>query len=102
VRNILIDLAQRETMNRSVQFAKFLVAELSRGVKLVRHKKHRFAGFAVLRAPDVPSVLIELGYLSNAADERLLRSAAHHAKVARAVVRAIERYMALRAKLSRS
>lgn len=102
VRNILIDLAQRETMNRSIRLARFLIGDLQRETQLVRHKKHRFAGFAVLRAPDVPSVLIELGYLSNAADERLLRSPRHHAKLARAIVRAIDRYIALQSKLSRS
>jgi N-acetylmuramoyl-L-alanine amidase len=102
VRNILIDLAQRETMNRSVRFARFLIADLRREIKLVRNKKHRFAGFAVLRAPDVPSVLIELGFLSNAADERLLRSSRHHAKLARAIVRAVDRYIALQSKLSKS
>jgi N-acetylmuramoyl-L-alanine amidase len=102
VRNILIDLAQRETMNRSIRLARFLLADLRREIKLVRHKKHRFAGFAVLRAPDVPSVLIELGYLSNATDERLLRSPRHHAKLARAIVRAIDRYIALQSKLSKT
>ena len=102
VRNILIDLAQRESMNRSVRLARFLIGDLQREIKLVRHKKHRFAGFAVLRAPDVPSVLIELGYLSNAADERLLRSPRHHAKLARAIVRAIDRYIALQSRLSKS
>ncbi|HUT51451.1 MAG TPA: N-acetylmuramoyl-L-alanine amidase [Alphaproteobacteria bacterium] len=102
VRNILIDLAQRETMNRSIRLARFLIGDLRREINLVRNKKHRFAGFAVLRAPDVPSVLIELGYLSNSADERLLRSPAHHAKLARAIVRAVDRYIALQAKLSKS
>jgi len=102
VRNILIDLAQRETMNRSIRLARFLIGDLRREIKLVRNKKHRFAGFAVLRAPDVPSVLIELGYLSNKADERLLRSSRHHAKLARAIVRAIDRYIALQSKLSRT
>jgi len=102
VRNILIDLAQRETMNRSIHLARFLIGDLRREIKLVRNKKHRFAGFAVLRAPDVPSVLIELGYLSNKADERLLRSSRHHAKLARAIVRAIDRYIALQSKLSKT
>jgi N-acetylmuramoyl-L-alanine amidase len=102
VRNILIDLAQRETMNRSIHLARFLIADLRRAIKLVRNKKHRFAGFAVLRAPDVPSVLIELGYLSNKADERLLRSSRHHAKLARAILRAIDRYIALQSKLSKT
>ena len=102
VRNILIDLAQRETMNRSVRFARYLVDDLRRGIMLVRNRKHRFAGFAVLRAPDVPSVLIELGYLSNSADERLLRSRSHHARLARAILKAINRYIAMQARLSKT
>lgn len=101
VRNILIDLAQRETMNLSVHFAKYLVAELGKEVPLVG-RTHRFAGFAVLKAPDVPSVLVELGYLSNPTDERLLRQPQHRAKVARAVRRAIDRYFAYKRKASRS
>ena len=55
--NILIDLAQRETMNHSAEFARILVREMSRNTKFLR-KSHRFAGFAVLKAPDVPSVLV--------------------------------------------
>jgi N-acetylmuramoyl-L-alanine amidase len=91
VANILIDLAQRETMNHSAQFANILVDELGQSITLLRNT-HRFAGFAVLRAPDLPAVLFELGYLSNRTDETLLRKPAHRAKVAGAIVRAIDRY----------
>jgi N-acetylmuramoyl-L-alanine amidase len=91
VANILIDLAQRETMNHSAQFANILIAELGESITLLRNT-HRFAGFAVLTAPDVPAVLVELGYLSNRTDETLLRRPAHRAKVALAIVRAIDRY----------
>ncbi len=101
VRNILIDLARRETMNRSVRFARLLVGSMRRRVRMVG-RSHRFAGFAVLKAPDIPSVLVELGYLSNRADESLLRSARYRAKVARAILRAIDRYIARRARNSRS
>lgn len=101
VRNILIDLARRETMNRSVRFARLLVGSMRRRVRMVG-RSHRFAGFAVLKAPDIPSVLVELGYLSNRADESLLRSARHHAKVARAMRRAIDRFISRRARNSRS
>ena len=101
VRNILIDLARRETMNRSVRFARLLVGSMRRRVRMVG-RSHRFAGFAVLKAPDIPSVLVELGYLSNRADESLLRSARYRAKVARAVLRAIDRFFARRARRSRS
>ncbi|HEX7008176.1 MAG TPA: N-acetylmuramoyl-L-alanine amidase, partial [Alphaproteobacteria bacterium] len=91
VANILIDLAQRETMNHSAQFATILIEEFDDSIRLLRNT-HRFAGFAVLKAPDVPAVLIELGYLSNGTDERLLRRPAHRAKVAAAIVRAVDRY----------
>ena len=91
VTNILIDLAQRETMNQSARFATYLVGELKRETKLLRNT-HRFAGFAVLKAPDVPSVLLEMGFLSNRYDERNLRRKAYRAKLGKAVVRAVNRY----------
>ena len=73
VAGILIDLAQRETKTFSVQFAHKLVGELKEAVRL--HKEPiKSAGFRVLRAPDVPSVLIELGYVSNKQDMQSLLS----------------------------
>lgn len=94
VTNILIDLAQRETKNLSVRFASLLVDELKRDTLLLRNS-HRFAGFAVLKAPDVPSVLVELGYLSSDKDEAQLRSAKHRAKLGGAIVRAIDGFFEL-------
>jgi len=91
VTNILIDLAQRESMNLSAAFAGDLVQELGRETPLLGNT-HRFAGFAVLKAPDIPSVLVELGYLSNPQEERLLRQGGHRAKLATALTRSIERY----------
>ena len=88
-------------MNLSAQFANLLIVELGHEVELLR-RTHRFAGFAVLKAPDVPSVLVELSYLSNPRDERILRDAGHRAKLARALVQAVDKYFALRDKLSRS
>jgi N-acetylmuramoyl-L-alanine amidase len=101
VTNILIDLAQRETMNRSANFANVLVQELASRVTLLR-RTHRFAGFAVLKAPDIPSVLVELGYLSNSKEEDLLKTKRHRAKVIEAVIDAIETYFAEQQKLARS
>ncbi|HYM30626.1 MAG TPA: N-acetylmuramoyl-L-alanine amidase [Candidatus Cybelea sp.] len=93
VTSILIDLAQRETLNHSAAFAQMLVDELGR--RVVMHTNgHRFAGFRVLKAPDVPSVLIEAGYLSNHQDESMLRSPAGKAKLADAIQRAVDRYFA--------
>jgi N-acetylmuramoyl-L-alanine amidase len=91
VTSILIDLAQRETKNLSARFAELLVQELRR-VTLLLPNTHRYAGFAVLKAPDIPSVLVELGYLSDNQDEALLLSAAHRAKLAGAMLRAIDGY----------
>lgn len=91
VASILIDLAQRETMNLSATFARHLVEEMAEPARILR-KTHRFAGFAVLKAPDVPSVLLELGYLSNPDEERLLLQHAYRQRLADAVTRAINRW----------
>jgi len=93
VAKILIDLRQRLTKNDSVTFAKALVDELSDSMRLLRNN-HRFAGFAVLKAPDIPSVLIEMGYLSNRTDERLLKRSRHREQVAGAIVKALDGYFA--------
>ncbi len=91
VTNILIDLAQRETKNRSAAFAETLVPQL-RVVTDNRSNPHRFAGFAVLKAPDIPSVLIELGFLTNRTEERRLRSTAWRDQVVAAIARAVDNY----------
>jgi N-acetylmuramoyl-L-alanine amidase len=93
VANILIDLAQRETMNDAITFAGVLANKLSKSMKLLRTNR-RFAGFAVLKAPDVPSVLVELGYLSNRVDEKLLNDLNHRRRVAASMVAAINVYFA--------
>ncbi|MEC7944144.1 MAG: N-acetylmuramoyl-L-alanine amidase, partial [Pseudomonadota bacterium] len=98
--NILIDLAQRETMNESALFAQQLVSELAKVRKMLRNT-HRFAGFAVLKAPDIPSVLIELGYLSNRTDEKLLLDPKQHRRMASSITRAIQRYFERQQALSR-
>lgn len=93
VTDILIELAQRETKNHSIFFAKKAATQL----QLVTHmtgKPTRSAGFVVLKAPDVPSVLLELGYLSNKADEALLVSPKWQAQVTEAMAKAIDTYFA--------
>lgn len=100
VANILIDLAQRESMNHSAIFAGYVVDEMGRLLKLLDNT-HRFAGFAVLKAPDVPSVLVEMGYLSNDQEEQLLRQSAYRAKLATALVHSIDRYFASTQKMRR-
>ncbi len=95
IADILIDLSQRQTMNESAVFARILMGRLGKVRRLLRNT-HRFAGFAVLKAPDVPSVLVELGYLSNRRDEKRLLSSAHRVRVADAIISAIDAYFARR------
>ncbi|PZU84423.1 MAG: N-acetylmuramoyl-L-alanine amidase [Chelatococcus sp.] len=93
VAGILMDLAKRETRTFSSVFARNLVEKLGGSVKL--HKVPlRSAGFWVLRAPDVPSVLIELGYMSSPKDAELLASPAWRSKAVAAVATAVEDYFA--------
>lgn len=91
VADILIDLTRRETRNFSVFFARTLVSELKSAVRLINNP-HRSAGFKVLKAHDVPSVLVELGYLSNTHDEKLLISEEWRERMAVAMVEAIEAF----------
>jgi len=91
VAGILIDLAQRETKSYSLQFAHKLVSEI-RPVARLHKNPLKSAGFRVLRAPDIPSVLIELGYVSNRQDLRSLLSDTWRNKTADAIAKAIESY----------
>ncbi len=98
---ILGDLMRRETMNLSKNLANRLVDEVGHEARLLKNT-HRFANFAVLRSPTVPSVLIEIGYLSNTAEEEQLRSKKHRKAVAGAIVRAIDGYFSWQEALNRS
>ncbi len=99
--SILIDLAQRHTHNESSSMAQNLVTHLGEATRMVS-QPNRQAGFAVLKAPDVPSALVELGYLSNRYDEQVLRSSDHRAELARAIANAIERHFDWREHTPRS
>ncbi|TNE60187.1 MAG: N-acetylmuramoyl-L-alanine amidase [Alphaproteobacteria bacterium] len=88
---ILIELSQRETMNRSVAFAETLMPQLQKETTLLRNT-HRYAGFVVLKAPDVPSVLLELGFLSNKTDEKNLKSDRWRANVARGITSSVDQH----------
>ncbi len=92
VASILIDLAQHDTMNHSKRFAKGVLENVRTEVSLLSNKPQRQAGFAVLTAPDVPSALIEMGYLSNAIDVNKLTSPLHRERLARGVARAVDSY----------
>lgn len=95
VSSILIDLAQRETMTVSSSFAALLQREMSPLIGF-RSTFHQFAGFIVLKAPDVPSVLLETGYMSNDSDLSLLFSADYQHRIAVGVRRAVEAHFARR------
>src|SRR5438874_1798399 len=86
---VLFDMARRQTNNRSLTLARAIVAELGRAVPLLE-RPHRAAGFVVLTAPDTPSALVELGCLSNPADERLLTQRGYQQRLAQALVHAID------------
>lgn len=92
VTSILIDLAQRETMNKSRAFANLFVQQMGQqGMRMVT-RPHRSAGFAVLKAPDVPSVLIELGFLSDDSDANLLTTPQHQEALAGAISATVDGY----------
>lgn len=91
VRDILINLSQTRAKNHSIEFADLLMRRFDKQ-DVLRKNSHRSAGFAVLKAPDVASVLIELGYLSNEKDEKRLVSKAYQRKIASLIVKAIDDY----------
>jgi N-acetylmuramoyl-L-alanine amidase len=91
VSSILIDLARRQTNNQSIQLARRLVDDLGRDVTMLNNS-HRSAGFAVLKAPDIPSALVEMGCLSNRDEERALRTPTYRRKVAAGIARSINDY----------
>ncbi len=93
VADILIDLTKRETDNLSSRFAEYLVADMSKNIRVIKDP-HRFAGFAVLKAPDIPSVLLEMGYLSNSEEEKLIKQSWYREKIVESLVRSINRYFA--------
>jgi N-acetylmuramoyl-L-alanine amidase len=91
VSSILIDLARRQTNNQSIRLARRLVDDLGRDVTMLNNS-HRSAGFAVLKAPDIPSALVEMGCLSNREEERSLRTPSYRHKVAAGIARSINDY----------
>ncbi len=89
VSSILIDLTQRETMNASAAFARLLGREAEPNIPL-RPGFHKFASLVVLKAPDMPSVLFETGYISNPKDAAFLDSPEGRRRIAESVERAVE------------
>jgi N-acetylmuramoyl-L-alanine amidase len=95
VNRILIDLAQRESMNASADFARLLRREASAFFPF-RPDYHRFASLLVLKAPDIPSILFESGYLTNSRDSAYIQSSEGRQQIATGMRRAIEAHFARR------
>jgi N-acetylmuramoyl-L-alanine amidase len=96
VSNILIDLTQRETMNASSRFADILQRQLTGQGVMFKTTYHRFAGLAVLKAPDVPAVLLESGYITDPGDLKKLFSEGYQHDLAVGVTQAVEAHFARR------
>jgi len=92
VADILLDLAMREKMNESNLLAKYVEEGLRRKKVRLLPNSHRAAGFAVLKAPDIPALLIEMGFLSNADEAKLLNSSAFRDKLSDALLEGIDAY----------
>ncbi|WP_293352994.1 N-acetylmuramoyl-L-alanine amidase [Phenylobacterium sp.] len=99
VRDILFDLTQRATRNRSAVFAQTLVSSIEGKAPMLR-RSHRDAGFMVLLAPDVPAVLLEMGFVNNPEDEARLRDPAARVRLMRAVTGAIDIHFGEQMKLA--
>ncbi len=99
VNQILLDLTQRSTRNRSAAFAEDLLDHVGDRVPLLQHS-HRDAGFVVLLAPDVPAVLLEMGFITNPEDESRMKSAAQRQKFMNAVGDTIDDYFARQTRIA--
>lgn len=92
VDRILLDMTQRATQNRSARLARTLLGQLESADHPLLRRSHRDAGLAVLLAPDVPAVLLEMGFITNPEDERLLNDTRARRRLMRAVAEGIDRY----------
>ncbi|WP_139413199.1 N-acetylmuramoyl-L-alanine amidase [Bartonella mastomydis] len=99
VTDILMDLTRRETHTFSVNFANSVISSLSKSHINLINNPHRYANFQVLRASDIPSVLIEIGYLSNKEDEKLLNDPHWRKKMAHSIAHSIRQFAEYRQKM---
>ena len=88
--SILLDLSQTASMGRATVLGSYILAAFG---KNVRSRNIESAGFLVLKSPDVPSVLVELGYLTNPEEEKLLRQLNHQTQLAKKIMSGIKRYL---------
>ncbi len=94
VKGILMDLSQRDALNRSLMLGNNLLTSISNTPPLALHfRTIKQAGFAVLKAPDIPSVLVEMAFISNREEERLLQRASHQQSLAKAVTLGAQRFI---------
>ncbi len=89
---ILSDFLMNETMNQSKFFANILISKIKEQGIYTLQNTHRYAGFAVLKAPDIPSILIETGFISNKHDLKLLSSNNYKKKMAKSILKGIDNY----------
>ncbi|WP_144754137.1 N-acetylmuramoyl-L-alanine amidase [Bartonella saheliensis] len=99
VTDILMDLTRRETHTFSVNFANSVISSLSKNHINLINNPHRYANFQVLRASDIPSVLIEIGYLSNKEDEKLLNDPHWRKQMALSIAHSIRQFAEYRQKI---
>ena len=98
MKQILLDLTQRETRNQSAAFADLLLDRVGKDGSPLLHRGHRDAGYVVLFAPDVPAVLMEMGFLTNGEDASGLADAGRRRRMMAGVAQAIDDYFAAGAK----
>lgn len=89
---VLLDLSMTKTVSESISFGREVLDELKK-IGKVHSERVEQAGFAVLKSPDIPSVLVETAYITNPSEEKLLRSKSHQVKIASAIVEGIKRYL---------
>ncbi len=94
-----MDLQRRDTKNASASFAEIYVNKVKNNGYRALRRPHRQAGFAVLKSPDIPSVLVELGFLSNPKDAKYLSNKKSRARVLKALSEAIIDYVKTRSKI---
>ena len=92
IRSVLLDLSQTATIQDSLELGSDVLSQIGK-VSRLNNKKVQQAGFAVLKAPDMPSILIETAFLSNPAEEQKLRSPKHQQKLAKAVFSGIRSHL---------
>ncbi len=89
---VLLDLSMTKTVSESISFGREVLDELKK-IGKIHSKRVEQAGFAVLKSPDIPSILVETAYITNPSEEKLLGTKSHQSKLATAVTNGIKRYL---------